>query len=405
MNGHLICDVLDYKYYAYDARLFLKLRTAGGKARVARVRKAEGAELGLTFETYLMDAQRSCANKCVFCFVDQLPRGMRETLYYKDDDARLSFLQGNYVTLTNLSEREIVRIIALRVSPLNVSVHAMEPELRARLLGNPLGARGVETIRRLARAGITLNCQIVCCPGLNDGAALAFSMRELAKLTPAVNSVSIVPVGLTRHRAGLYPLEPYTPQAAGEVVSQVEAYAETCLKRHGARVFFCADEFYVKAGRDLPQDAYYEGYPQLENGVGMLRLFITEFMDALPGETRADGRPFTVVTGRAAEKFIAELLCTAREKYGIINYELRGVTNAFFGERVDVAGLVTGGDILSVLEAEPPRGRILLPRNMLRHGEDCFLDDVTVRELEDRFGPVRVVEQDGADLLRAILGK
>jgi putative radical SAM enzyme (TIGR03279 family) len=408
VNGHAVQDVLDYTYYTYNARLFLELRTPDGRLKLARVRKAEGADLGLTFETYLMDGDRSCANRCIFCCIDQLPPGMRGTLYYKDDDARLSFLQGNYVTLTNLSEREIRRVIDLRISPLNVSVHSMNPELRAFLLGSPNGARGVAVIRRLAAAGITLNCQIVCCPGINDGEELRYSMAELAKLHPAVASVSVVPVGLTKHRAGLYPLEPYDAARAAGVIGLVEAYAARCLKKRGSRIFYCADEFYIKAGLKLPEEASYEGYPQLENGVGMLRSLLTEFEDALADSAArgdaADGRPFTIVTGRAAEKYLQNVLYSAREKYAIISGSVLAVTNTFFGESVDVAGLLTGGDIIRALGESPPRGRLLLPRNMLRRGEDCFLDGVTLRALEAQFGAVRVVEQDGSDLLQAILG-
>jgi putative radical SAM enzyme (TIGR03279 family) len=410
INGHTIIDVLDYKYYAYDAELFLELTRDNGTRRFARIRRPDGEDIGLEFETYLMDGERSCANNCIFCFIDQLPRGMRKTLYYKDDDARLSFLQGNYITLTNLSEREIQRMIDLRVSPLNVSVHSMNPELRSFMLGNPRGGETIATLRRFADAGITMNCQIVCCPGINDGEELEYSMRELAKLHPAVNSVSIVPVGLTRHRDGLYPIEPYDKARSADVINSVEAYAERCLEEHGSRIFYCADEFYIKADRDFPDDEYYEGYPQLENGVGMLRLLITDFLYELETtKTTPDGREFTVITGKSAAKYLRELIFTAKTKYDTIDHEMIvgtvvGVPNSFFGESVNVAGLITGGDILQTLRENPPRGRILLPRNMLRYGETTFLDGVTVREIE-AFGEVRIVEQDGADFLRAIFGK
>ncbi|MDR0839105.1 MAG: DUF512 domain-containing protein [Oscillospiraceae bacterium] len=412
ISGRRITDVLDYLYRSYDAHITVVTRRADGKFRASVVRKGDGEELGLEFESSLMDLPRSCANKCVFCFVDQLPRGMRETLYYKDDDTRLSFLQGNYVTLTNMSEREIARVIDMRISPINVSVHTMNPSLRAKMLGSLRGADGVAVIRRLAEAGITMNCQIVLCPGLNDGAELEYSMSELAALYPEVNSVSVVPVGLTRHREGLPRLTPFDAQKAAEAVRQVEAFARKCLKTRGSRIFFCADELYIKAERELPPDEYYEGYPQLENGVGMLRLLIEEFNTALRSagdDVHIVPTPFTLVTGRAAEKFIESLLCTAREICDNITGEVVGVTNAFFGESVDVAGLVTGGDILKTLPNRAHAPRLLLPRNMLRVGETrdggVFLDDVTVRDIESTLNAtVRVVEQDGADLLNAILG-
>ena len=275
INGNEIVDVLDYKFYSYEPRLTLTLRDPDGGYRVVAARKAEGQDLGLNFETYLMDKARACRNHCLFCFVDQLPRGMRRTLYFKDDDARLSFLTGNYITLTNLSERELQRIVDLKISPIHVSVHATEPALRAKLLGNPDGARGYELMQRLAAGGIEMECQIVCCPGINDGEALDRSMRELAALWPEVNSVSVVPVGLTKHREKLPVLQPFDREKALETVRQVEAFGDDCLRRLGSRVFFCADELYLKAGLEPPEDAWYEGYPQLENGVGLLRLLAT----------------------------------------------------------------------------------------------------------------------------------
>jgi len=339
----------------------------------------------------------------VFCFIDQLPRGLRKTLYFKDDDARLSFLTGNYITLTNLDERQLQRIIDLRISPINVSVHATDPELRAKLLGNPNGARGFELMQRLARGGITMNCQIVCCPGLNDGKALAKSMEDLSGLYPEVNSVSIVPVGLTKYRERLTPLEPFTPDHAAETVRQIEAYGEECLKTHGSRIFFPSDELYLKAGLPLPEDGFYEGYPQLENGVGMLRLLETEFMDAL--EERGpvpDGKPFSVATGVSAAPFIENLLVTAGEKYGNINGRVYSIVNDFFGHSIDVAGLITGGDLIAQLRDRDLGERLLIPINMLRDGETVFLDDVSVADVERELGlPVVTVEQDGGALLRA----
>ena len=400
VNGHPIVDVLDYKYYTYDPELTLTLREPSGGERTVTVAKEEGEDLGLNFETYLMDGARSCANNCVFCFVDQMPPGMRETLYFKDDDARLSFLMGNYITLTNLSDREVQRIIDLKVSPINVSVHSTDRALRAKLLG-VRRERGLDAMERFAAAGITMNCQIVSCPGWNDGDALQKTMEDLAALYPSVNSVSVVPVGLTRFREGLTPLEPYRKDTAAAVLDQVEAFGETCLQRHGSRIFWCSDEFYLKAERPLPDDAFYEDYTQLENGVGMLRLLETEFSAALSMQDEVDAvRPFAIATGVAAAPFLREIVDRAAEKcHNEMNCHVYPIVNHFFGETVDVAGLVTGGDLMAQLEGKPLGKRLLLPINMLRHGQDVFLDDVTLAQVEETLGvPVVPVDQDGFDL-------
>ncbi len=409
INGRRTTDLLDYRYMAYGSVLRLVLKSKGGRPLLVRLKKSPGEDIGLEFEEFLLDRERSCSNKCIFCFIDQLPRGMRKTLYYKDDDTRLSFLQGNYVTLTNVDEREIRRIIDFKISPINVSVHTMNPKLRSFMLGSESGASGVDVIRRLAKAGITMHCQIVACPGINDGPELVYSMRQLEALFPRVASVSVVPVGLTKHREGLYKLTPYNKNSALETIKSVETFAEKCLAKHGARIFFCADELYIKAELPLPEDSRYEDYPQLENGVGMLRLLITEFMEALEGfDGNVKNQPFTVATGISAKPFIDDLVCTASEKCDKINGHVTGVQNNFFGDSVDVAGLVTGGDIIRALEGHRLGARLLIPRSMLRAGESCgggvFLDDVTVRELESRFSvPVRIVE-DGFDLFRAVIG-
>jgi len=405
INGHPVRDVLDYKFYSYDSRLTLERRT-GDRIRRTHVRKREGEDLGLNFETYLMDKPRSCANNCIFCFVDQLPKGMRSTLYFKDDDARLSFLQGNYITLTNQSQREVQRIIDLRISPINVSVHTTDPELRCMMLGNRNAGRGIEIMRRFAEAGIEMNCQIVVCPGVNDGEQLSRSMRELADMYPSVPSVSIVPVGLTAHRQGLYEIRPYDRDLACETLDRVEAFARECMEKHGSSIFFCADEMYLKAGRDIPEDEYYEGYPQLENGVGLLRLLTEEFYEELGQTPPADGVSFTAVTGVAALPFIEKLLQSAAEKDANVQGRAVAIRNDFFGHTIDVAGLVTGGDIIKQLSGKDLGERVLIPHNMLRHGETVFLDDVTVEEVEKSLNVrVRIVMQDGHDLARAFFGE
>jgi putative radical SAM enzyme (TIGR03279 family) len=403
VGGHPILDVLDYKYYTYDPRLTLLLETPNGKKRTVKVRKQEGEELGLNFETYLMDRARCCANRCVFCFVDQLPQGMRDTLYFKDDDARLSFLMGNYITLTNLSQRELDRIAQLRISPINISVHATDPELRAQLLGNRNGGRLMEILERFAQAKITMNCQIVACPGLNDGPALQKTMEDLAALYPYVKSVSVVPVGLTRHREGLTALEPYDEPKARAVLDQVEGFAQRCLDQYGSRIFWCSDEFYLRAGRPIPEDDYFEDYTQLENGVGMLRLLRTEFDAALKLADPVESvRPYTIACGVDAADWMHEIVDRAAQRCHTVG-EVRPIVNHFFGESITVSGLITGGDLIAQLKGRDLGQRLLIPINMLRHGEDIFLDDLTLADVERELGvEVVPVEQDGFDLCDAI---
>ena len=406
INGENICDVLDYKYHSYDSRLLLEFQSANGKLRLVRLLKKEGEDVGLEFESFLMDRQKSCINKCIFCFIDQLPRGMRKTLYYKDDDIRLSFLQGNYVTLTNLSPHDVKRIAKMRISPVNVSVHTLDPELRAHMLGTEHAAAGIEILKTLAKSGIALNCQIVCCPGVNDGAELQRTIRGLYKLGPGIRSVSIVPVGLTKFRHGLAKLQPFDHELATKTVRLVEGYGRECLKRRGSTLFFCADEMYMAAGLELPPNEFYEDYPQLENGVGMMRLFITEFMDEFrKTETGASSRSFSIATGTAAYEYLTNLLKITLKKYGKIRGKTYAVRNRFFGDGVTVSGLVTGGDIIAQLKGRELGSSLLIPQNMLRHGDDVFLDNVTVREVSEALGvPVRIVGQNGAALLRAMLG-
>ena len=407
VNGHFINDVLDYKYYTYDSLLKITALSPEGNEKHVRIKKREGADLGLEFGTYLMDEPCSCANECIFCFIDQLPAGMRSTLYFKDDDARLSFLTGNYVTLTNMTEREIKRICDLKISPINVSVHTTNPRLRSEMLRNTSAGEGLEIMRRFAGAGIVMNCQIVCCPGINDGEELMSSMCCLEKMYPAVRSVSIVPVGLTRHRAGLPAIEAFCKETAESAVELVENFSEECLLREDSRIFFCADELYLLAGRDIPEDEFYEDYPQLENGVGMLRLFETEFIGAL-GTVREDSgksiRPFSTATGEAAAPFIERLISAVAEKFARTEGRAYAVKNCFFGESVNVAGLVTGRDLIRQLVGKSLGERLLIPQTMLRYGEGVFLDDVTLDEISAALGvPVIPVPANGEEFLKAIL--
>ena len=405
INGNTVRDVLDYKFYAYDEELELVMGRPDGGTYELHIEKPEGGELGLDFENYLMDSARSCANNCIFCFIDQLPPGMRKTLYFKDDDTRLSFLMGNYITLTNLSKREIERIKALRISPVNVSVHTTDPELRMRMLRNPRAGESIGVMREFADAGIVMNCQIVCCPGINDGQALDRTMRDLAEMYPQVRSVSVVPVGLTKYREGLYHLTPFTPESAAKLISQVEAFADSCFAKHGSRIFFCSDELYIKAGKELPPDEYYEDHIQLENGVGMIRLLETEFNSALSLADEPDGTPFAIVAGEAVAPYLEKMLDKARARFPGLKGRVYAVKNDFFGPEINVTGLITGGDMIRQLKGRQLGERLIISQNMLRHPEMDFLDDITIRQAEEALG-VRIVpiRQDGFELLDAMFG-
>ena len=404
ISGHDIADVLDYRFFGYDPDPVLVLESPDRLRRTLKIKKPEGEDLGLNFDTYLMDAPRPCSNHCLFCFVDQMAPGCRDTLYFKDDDARLSFLMGNYITLTNLSPREAQRIIDLRISPINVSVHATEPQLRSTLLGSKAGGESLEYMRAFGAAGIVMNGQIVLCPGWNDGEHLQRTMEDMAAWGFA--SCSIVPVGLTKYRQGLARLKPVDRETACAVIDQVDAFGAKCLQQTGSRMFFCSDELYIRAGRPLPDEDYYEDYVQIENGVGLLRSLITEFHAALRLEDApVSASPYTIATGVSAAPFLRELSEKAAEKTGAAG-QVIAIESNFFGHTVDVAGLVTGGDLIAQLKGRPLGDRLLIPVNMLRHGGDVFLDDLHVSDVESALGvPVTVVEQDGFDLLDAILGR
>lgn len=405
INGHEITDVLDYKYFAYDTVLDIVLQSPDGKERHVKLKKAEGMDLGLDFESYLMDKPRSCANHCVFCFIDQLPRGMRPTMYFKDDDARLSFLMGNYITMTNLTDREIQRIIDLRISPINVSVHATDPELRIKMLRNKNAGKCLDIMRRFAEGGIRMNCQIVCCPGLNDGEQLQRSMEELAAMYPAVHSVSIVPVGLTKFREGLYELRPFTPGHSAETIAQVNTFGDKCLEKYGSRIFFCSDEMYICAGLELPEDEFYEEHTQLENGVGMIRLLETEFKSALKLSSAPDGVPFSIACGTSVAPYFEKLICIAGEKYDNIKGKVYAIENNFFGTSINVTGLITGQDLISQLKGKDLGERLFISQNMLRRQEMDFLDDVLLEEAAEALGvSIYPIEQDGFELWDAISG-
>ena len=402
INGHKIVDVLDYRFYGYDPETVLRLGR-DGHVRTVTIRKAEGQDLGLNFPTYLMDEMHRCANHCLFCFVDQMPPNMRPSLYIKDDDERLSFLLGNYTTLTNLSEREAQRIIDLHISPINVSVHATDPQLHCTLLGNKDAERSLEYIKAFCKAGIVMNGQIVVCPGWNDGDALRRTLRDLTDWQ--FSSCSLVPVGITKYRKGLARLRPVDRDCAREIIAIAEEFGQENLRRFGTRRFFCADELFLRAELPLPEEEYYEGYRQLENGVGMLRSLEQEFLSAMKlEEPDAASRPFTIATGVAAAPFMRELMDKAKAYFPRLDAEVIAVENDFFGHTIDVTGLLTGQDIAAQLQGRVAGRRVLLTVHMLRHGETVFLDDYTVERLSHELGsPVRIVDADGGDLLDAIL--
>lgn len=406
INGNIINDVLDYRFYINETKLILSLKTAQDKSKLAIIKKDEFEDIGLEFETYLMDKQRSCKNKCIFCFIDQLPKGLRKSLYFKDDDSRLSFLFGNYITLTNLTDDEAERIIKMHISPVNVSVQTMNPELRVKMMANPKAGESLRYLKKFADAGITLNTQLVLCPGINDGDELEYSLNELSKLYPAVQSIAAVPVGLSDHREGLYQLEPYNEKTAGETIDTIDRFNEKFKAEHGEIIVYAADEFYLKAKRPMPDADYYNGFPQLENGVGMWALLKEEFENALDEceITRLDRR-VTVVTGEAAYPLISELSKKAEDKIKGLSVRVVPVKNKLLGSMITVSGLLCGSDIADALSGTDLGDELIIPPNCLRSEGDMFLDDMTVDGLSDKLG-IKITQNGsgGEDLLAALTG-
>ena len=401
----IISDVLDYKFATADDVLMVEVRKADGDTEMIEV-ETDYEDLGIVFENSLMDAPKSCRNKCIFCFIDQLPKGMRETMYFKDDDARLSFLQGNYITLTNLSNTDIDRIIRMRISPVNVSVHASEPEIRCMMLGNRHAGNVLDIMRRLADNHITMNCQIVLCKGVNDGANLDRTISDLAAMHPYVNSVSVVPVGLTAYRDGLYPLEAYDETLSLAVIERVEAWQKKLLGANGSRIVYLADEFYLLAKKELPQADEYQGFPQVENGVGLIASMRDEFDSAIKlcGDISAQ-RHISVATGELAYGFIKGLCCEIEGEFPGLRADVYAIKNNFFGGGVTVSGLVCGGDIIEQLQGKPLGEELFIPSSMLRDGEDIFLDDITLEALQKRLDvKVTPVHSDGFEFLEKLLG-
>ncbi len=404
INGNDIIDVLDYRFYQDDSRLKLSVETKDGKVKNIRIKKGEYQDLGLEFESYLMDEQRSCKNKCIFCFIDQLPHGMRETLYFKDDDSRLSFLFGNYITVTNLTEHEISRIIKMHISPVNISVHTTDPTLRCKMMNNRFAGECLNILERFDNAGIAMNCQLVLCPGYNDGDSLKRSLADLKKLKN-VRSVACVPVGLTKFRDNLTKIEPYNKETAAKVLDICEEYAVQYKQCWGERKVYAADEFYLKAQREIPDSDFYGDFDQLDNGVGMWALFKSEVADALESAEKCDGKKRSIATGAAAYALIKESVDLAKAKFDNLNCCAYEIKNDFFGEMITVAGLVTGQDIINQLRNKALGEELLIPASMLRHENDMFLDNITVEQLEKALNvKVVITENDGYEFMDNLLG-
>lgn len=417
-------DVFDYQFMIQEEYLeiLIEKNTAryGTKEEpeqwLLEIEKEEWEDLGIEFENGLMDEYRSCHNKCIFCFIDQMPKGMRETLYFKDDDSRLSFLQGNYITLTNMSEKDLDKIIKYHLSPINISFQTMNPELRCKMLHNRFAGEALKKVDRLYEAGITLNGQIVLCKGVNDGAELEYSIEELTKYLPNLESVSVVPVGLSKYREGLYPLEPFTKQDALQVLAVIHRWQEKIYKEYGMHFIHASDEWYILAGQELPPAAKYDGYLQLENGVGMIRLMMDEFYQsiedyqlAVVNGRRKDQRKeiekkISIATGKLAYPFISEIAKKLMELFPKVSIQVYGITNDFFGEMITVSGLLTGQDIKKQLTGQDLGERLWLPQNVLRAGETVFLDDFKLEELEIALQvPIDIVKSSGYEFLNLLL--
>lgn len=400
-------DIFDYQFLIQDTYIEVLIEKPDGEQWLLEVDKEFDEDLGIEFENGLMDEYRHCHNKCIFCFIDQMPKGMRETLYFKDDDSRLSFLQGNYVTLTNMSDHDVDRICRYHLSPINISFQTMNPELRCKMLNNRFAGEALKKVDVLKEAGIEMNGQIVLCKGVNDGAELEFSITELMKYLPELESVSVVPVGLSKHREGLYPLEPFTKEDACQVIDMIEKYQAICYEKYGFHFIHASDEWYILAGREVPEEERYDGYLQLENGVGMLRLLMDEFHEELAGrhdDVNVTAREVSIATGKLPFPYIKMMAQELMEAYPQLTIHVYPIRNDFFGESITVSGLLTGQDIIAQLK-EKQLGEVLyLPQNILRSGEDVLLDDITVSDLEKALQvPVYIVKSNGCDFVSAFL--
>ena len=405
INDKEIEDVFDYHYLVNDEELVLLIEKPDGEEWELEIEKDYEEDLGIEFEQGLMDEYRSCRNKCMFCFIDQMPKGMRETLYFKDDDSRLSFLQGNYITLTNMSDHDIDRIVQYHLEPINISFHTTNPELRCKMLHNRFAGDALKKVQTLYEGGITMNGQIVLCKGINDGEELERSIRDMTAYLPHLQSVSVVPVGLTKFRDGLYPLEPFTKEEAKEVLAIIHRWQKKIYEEYGTHFIHAGDEWYILAGEEMPEEERYDGYLQLENGVGTTRLLQNEFREAfekLSGDNRET--EISLATGKLAYPYLKRMIETLQTKYPNVIVHLYEIRNDFFGELITVAGLITGQDLKAQLSGRPLGSRLLLPCCMLRNGEEVFLDDVTLDQLKEALQvQIDIVKSSGQDLIEAVL--
>lgn len=406
VNGFEVHDILEYRYLMSEYEVTVTIEKQDGSLEEITIEN-DYEDIGIEFESGLIDDAKSCTNKCIFCFIDQLPKGMRETVYFKDDDTRLSFLQGNYVTLTNMKDDELDRMIKMHVSPINISVHTTNPQLRAKMLNNRFAGRVYDIMRRFYDNGIHMNCQAVLCPGINDGAEFERTIKDVRKLYPYADSLAAVPVGLTAHREGLFKLREFTREECAEVIDLTEKYQRRYLEEIGTRLVYLSDEFYINAGRKIPAAEEYEGFPQMENGVGLVASMEEEFLAALSCiEKKTRRRHVSVVTGELAYPFIrglTEKLSDAAEGFSADVY---AVKNDFFGGGVNVAGLVCGNDIIKQLRGKIRTEELFIPEVMLRDGEEVFLDDVTLPDVEDALGVrITAVANDGYDFAEKLLGE
>ena len=407
INGQKIEDVFDYQYLVNDEYLLVLVQKSNGEEWELEIEKDYDADLGVEFENGLMDEYKSCCNKCMFCFIDQMPKGMRETLYFKDDDSRLSFLQGNYVTLTNMKDKDIDRIIHYHLAPINVSVHTTNPKLRCKMLHNRFAGEALKKIKRLSDDGIEMNGQVVLCKGVNDGEELERTIRDLTAYIPQMQSVSVVPVGLSKYREGLYPLEPFAKEDAKAVLACIHKWQDYCMEHYGMHFIHAGDEWYLLAKEELPEEERYDGYIQLENGVGMITLLRNEFTEALQTATADEHltRRVTLATGLLAAPILSELTAMLSSKFPGIEVQVMPIRNNFFGENITVSGLLTGQDILAQLRDKKLGDVLLLPSNLLRSGEEVLLDDVTLADLKRTLQvKIDIVKSSGQDLLNAMIG-
>ncbi len=405
INDTNIKDVLDYHYLIKDEILNVLIKKPNGEEWELDIEKDYDDDLGIIFEDGLMDSYSSCRNKCIFCFIDQMPPNMRDTLYFKDDDARLSFLQGNYITLTNLSEEEVDRIIFYKLSPINISIHTTNEDLRCRMLKNRFAGSSLSKMQRLKDAGIIMNGQIVLCKGWNDKEELEKTIHDLSAFLPEMQSVSIVPVGITKYRDNLTPLEPFSSDEAKEVVETIHRWQNIFMTHYDTRFIYGSDEWYIKADFPLPDEDSYEGYPQIENGVGMLRSFKEEFYSCLndiSGDERA--KELSIATGVLASPYITSMVNEIMNKFSNIKIHIYTIENDFFGKNITVAGLITGGDLTNQLKNKVLGKALLLPDVLLRHGEHILLDDITIEDIERTLQTsISIVQSDGKSFIDTIL--